>query len=409
MGGYAGSHHDAVLKLEERRLARLVCTCDPQRETFAARQGGWRFRDRGVYAFDDYQTMLATCGKHLDLLVVPTPVELHAEIHRAAVEAGIAVYLEKPPTLDYAELEAMIACDRQARKASLVGFNFIIEPPRLALKQRLLDGEFGARQEVRLRAAWSRPTSYFRRCPSAGRLFVGSRLVLDSCLSNELAHFVHNALFWAGAGSLMSWPELASVRAELYRAHLIESADTLFAEARMKDGVQVRLALSLAHAGPCSQSEIVVCEKATIEYIVGRGAHVRWTSGKVETIAWEPFDPLLENHLAYLRYLTDEAPRPATTLADSRAFVALNALCFLSSRTISPIPADRVSLVCNAKEQKDYVSVAGLEAMLEEFVSAGRWPGLNGWPRALPALRVTPSELPSLQEQLRPLATQLPA
>lgn len=409
MGGYAGSHHDAVLRLEERKLARLVCTCDPQPDTFLAQQSAWRFRERGVYVFSDYSSMLAACAKHLDLLVVPTPVHLHAEIHKAAIDAGLAVYLEKPPTLDYAELEEMIERDRRATKASLVGFNFIIEPPRQVLKRRILDGEFGLLREVRLHAMWSRPTSYFRRCPYAGRLFVGDRLVLDSCLSNEFAHFAHNALFWAGSASVASWPQLTSVKAELYRAHVIESADTICAEARTENDVTVRLALSLAHAGPCSHAETVVCENATIEYIVGQGAQIRWASGKLERIAWEPFDPLLQNHLAYLRYLTDETPRPATTLADCRAFVILNALAFVSSGTIAAIPAEQVSLVFNSKEQKDYVSVAGLDGVMDEFAKQARWPSANGWSRASPPARATPAELTRLQERLRPLATPLPA
>jgi predicted dehydrogenase len=34
LGGFAGSHHNAVARLEERGHAKLVCTCDPRVEFF---------------------------------------------------------------------------------------------------------------------------------------------------------------------------------------------------------------------------------------------------------------------------------------------------------------------------------------------------------------------------------------
>src|SRR5690606_6543634 len=97
MGGFAGWHHNTIARLEERNLAKLVCTCDPHAAAFTTEQQTWRLSERGVCIFPDYRQMLDACGKELDLLVVPTPINLHAEMHRAGVEAGIPVYLEKPP------------------------------------------------------------------------------------------------------------------------------------------------------------------------------------------------------------------------------------------------------------------------------------------------------------------------
>ena len=44
------------------------------------------------------------------------------------------------------------------------------------------------------------------------------RVVLDSCLGNALAHFVHNMLFWIGGPELLSWAQIAAVRAEVEHA-----------------------------------------------------------------------------------------------------------------------------------------------------------------------------------------------
>lgn len=403
MGGFAGWHHNTVAKLEERGQARLICTCDPQAAAFALQQEAWKFTARGVSVFPNYRTMLDACHRELDLLVVPTPIQLHAEMHRAGVELGLPVYLEKPPTLDYLELEDMIVRDRLARKASLVGFNFIIEKSRLALKERILAGEFGAVRGATLVALWPRPADYFRRNSWAGRLMMDGRVVLDSCFGNANAHFVHNLLFWAGGPELYTWAQPAAVRAALYRAHAIEGADTFFVEADTTTGVTMRFALSHTGTGAGTHAETILCDKATLRYIVGQHAEIRWNDGRVERIILDEFDGLAENHLDYYRYLRGESARPATLLTDTRPFVALNDLAHISSGHIAPFPAALVTAVCDAKEQKDYVNVAGMPAAQENFLVRGTWPGANGWPRE-PGAVVTPADLPRFRDTVRAMA-----
>ncbi len=400
MGGFAAAHHATVARLEERGECRLVCTCDPRAADFAAQQQLWKFDTRGVQVFDDYRVMLERCHRELDLVVTPTPIQLHAEMHAAAAAFGLPSYLEKPATLDYRELENMIARDAQLPKASLVGFNFIVEKPRLALKERILSGEFGSVRGATLTGLWPRPTSYFQRNAWAGRLMMDDRIVLDSCMGNALAHFVHNLLFWAGRCEVFSWAQLAAVRAELYRAHDIQGADTFFVEADSTGGVTMRFALSHACSGTSSQSEVVICERATVRYVVGHVAEVRWCDGRVERIELGPFDGLTENHLEYYRYLRGESPRAATTLADSRPLVVLNDLAHVSSGHIAPIPPERVSGTRDEKEQKDYLEVSGLTTLQEQFALHGTWPSEAGWSRE-PAVVATPGDLARFHDTIR--------
>jgi predicted dehydrogenase len=403
MGGFAGSHHGTVLRLEERGEAKLICTCDPQAAKFAPQQQQWRLAARGVRVFEDYRAMLEQCHQDLDLVVIPTPIQLHAEMHAAAASFGLPSYLEKPATLDYVELERMIADDDRLPASSLVGFNFIIEKPRQQLKERLLAGEFGAIRGATLTARWPRPTTYFRRNEWAGRLMIGERYVLDSCMGNALAHFVHNILFWAGHDEVLSWAQLKQVRAELYRAHEIEGADTFFVEAVSDTGITLRFALSHACAGASSQDEVVICEKATLRYVVGQQAEIRWSDGRVERIKLSTFDGLEENHLEYYRYLCGEAPRVATTLADSRPFVILNDLAYVSSGPIATIPPEKILRVRNEKEQMDYLEIAGLPTAQDGFVLHGIWPTGTDWPR-LPGTVVTPDDLVRFHDVVRAMA-----
>jgi hypothetical protein len=165
----------------------------------------------------------------------------------------------------------------------------------------------------------------------------------------------------------------------------------------------MRFAVSHACAGPSTHSEVVLCDKAVIRYSVGGTIEIRWTDGRTEKWPLDPFDPLLENHLDYFRYLRGESPRPATTLADSRPFVALNDLAHVSSKTIGIIPADRVSGVRDEKEQKDYLHVGNMIAAHENFLVRGVWPSGCGWGRE-PGEVVTPGDLPRFHEIVRTMA-----
>ncbi len=403
MGGFAGSHHNTVARLEERGVARLVCACDPRLAAFGIEQETWRFAQRGVRVFGGYREMLGACHGDLDYVAIPTPIHLHAEMHDAVTSYGLPAYVEKPPTLDFAELEKMIAADRRARKSSLVGFNFIVERSRLALKERLLSGEFGAIRGGTLSALWPRPAGYFARNGWSGRLVVGDRIVLDSCFGNAMAHFVHNMLFWTGTPGLYSWPDVAAVRAELYRAHAIEGADTFFVEADLATGCTLRFALSHACAGASATSETVICEKAILRYAVGGQVEVSWKDGRTERIPSGPFDGLEANHIEYGRYMQGEVPRPATTLEDSRPLVVLNDLAHVSSGRILPIPEALVSRTRDEKEQKDYVHVAAMAKVVDNFLSRGIWPSYAGWRRDNGEV-VTPSDLPKFHGVVRAMA-----
>lgn len=318
--------------------------------------------------------MLAECAAQADVVVIPTPISLHAAMHRSAIKAGLAVYLEKPPTLDPAELDEMIVVEKRARIPTVVGFNFIVEPERLALKARLLAGEFGVLREVRTLARWPRRAGYFRRNAWAGRLLTDAgRPLLDSCFGNAMAHYVHNTLHWAGGRAQLDWGEPVEVRAQLARAHVIDGADTFLVAARTADGVALRLAFTHAAAGHSVQRETIVCEDATLVYVVGSHCEITFNDGRTERHALPPFDPLYSNHLDYQCCLRGEAVRPSTRLADAVPFVNLNALTYVSSRHIADFVPRRVRWTKAVDPDERRADVEGLDMAMEAFLSEERW------------------------------------
>ena len=400
LGGFAGSHHAAVQNLEAEGECRLVCTCDPAPDKFADKMKKFQFAERGVKVSAHYCDMLDTHGRDLDMVVIPTPVPLHAEMHQACVERGLPVYLEKPPTLDIAELEAMLAVEARAVRQTQVGFNYIVETVCQTLKRRVLAGEFGPVREVRLLGLWPRAITYYTRAAWAGRLMMNGRLVLDFCMGNALAHYVHNLLFWAGDHSLFSWAEVQAVRSELYRAHAIEGADTVFVEAQLSQGKRFRAAASHACSGSAQTEEWIVCDQATVIRTQTQGARIEWHDGRVETLAPDTRNLLMENHRAYYDYLRGVTDRPLTRLADTRPFVQLCDLTFIAAQSIAPVPSVEVTRsrisTTQAGQSEEYVAIAGIEAAARAFITRGQWPSAAGVSWARPGGSATPNDLPQL-------------
>ena len=365
MGGFAASHHRALQSLEKEGLCQVVGACDPFPNSFLQEREEWRFAERGVRVFGDWQAMLELLNGEVDVLTVPAPLPLHAPIHKAAVERGVACYLEKPPTLFWRELDEMLEEEKAARFATNVGFNFIIETARQNLKQRILSGEFGKLLRVSFLGHWPRPKSYFTRSPWAGKIWLHNRLVLDSCIGNAMAHYIHNLLFWAGTRELFDWAAVAKIEAELYRAHAIESYDTVLARGILNNGVQFRIAATHACLPPQHQREEVICENAAITYVVGGEWSIEWSDGRAERIESgkaDSGDLLARNFVAYFDYLRGIASRPPTTLEESKPFVHLTNLVYVAAEHIDEVEQELTI------QENEWIAIGGLEKAMEEFV-----------------------------------------
>ena len=396
MGGFAGWHHDVIQQLEAEGQCQLICTCDPDPGAFMDKMHDWQFTGRDVLVFDNYLDMLDACAAQLDLVTIPTPVPLHAEMHRACVERGLAVYLEKPPTLDSAEMDTMLAVEAGARMQTNVGFNYIVEQPRLALKQRIVAGEFGHVRKVNFTGLWARSREYYQRNNWAGRLMLNGRPVLDSCMGNAMAHFTHNILFWAGQADVFNWSPIKQVRAELYRAHAIQGVDTFFILAQTDDDITLQLALTHGYDGPYYHPEVVECENATITYLTGDHYEIRYKDGSSESQT-TPAVSLRENlatHLAYLR--GDGLPHPITRLVDSQPFVHLNDLAYIASGQISTVPAQYWHTAQSSEEPGELVGIQDIASIAERFFSTGEFPSEQRVPWAHTGGTATRQDLPRL-------------
>jgi 1,5-anhydro-D-fructose reductase (1,5-anhydro-D-mannitol-forming) len=109
---------------------------DPQRARGFA--GEWGISE----VFDSVDSLLGALPG-LDLLIIATPDHLHAPAVELALNAGVAVYCEKPLTNDAATARHLAEVAEQVRLPNTVGYSFRYSPAIQALWRDLRSGRLG--------------------------------------------------------------------------------------------------------------------------------------------------------------------------------------------------------------------------------------------------------------------------
>jgi len=138
---------------------RLAACCDPILER-AQNFARWH---RIGKVFTDYKEMLASPG--LDAVYLAVPHFLHSEMILAAVEAKLAVLVEKPLTRTYTEGLAVVQRIRQAGVKVGVNYQYRYDPGCYALAQAVRSGVLGKVFSVNILVPWRRDAAYFDKAP----------------------------------------------------------------------------------------------------------------------------------------------------------------------------------------------------------------------------------------------------
>ena len=187
----------------------------------------------------DFDSLLSSIGRlKIDLCVVPTPIHLHTRMTIALLKAGVDVLVEKPLCSTGRDAEAIMQASRSSGRFVAVGFQYFHAPEVASLKQRLIAGDIGTIKRIVVHGAWPRAHSYYTRNTWAGHLSVGPDTVLDSPISNAMAHFVMLMLYLTETGS-SAMPDPTLRTAELYRAQDIQSFDTAIVSLESANGIRM--------------------------------------------------------------------------------------------------------------------------------------------------------------------------
>lgn len=141
------------------------------------------------HAFGDVGEMLDTAD--IDAVSVIVPNKFHASLAIQALEAGKHVFCEKPPALNEAEVEQMIAVADRSGKRLMFNFNNRARPESYAMKAFIDDGTVGHINSAQAR--WIRRTGI----PGFGGWFTNRALSGGGPLI-DLLHMIDLALYFMG-------------------------------------------------------------------------------------------------------------------------------------------------------------------------------------------------------------------
>ncbi|MFL6763037.1 MAG: Gfo/Idh/MocA family protein [Sphingomicrobium sp.] len=223
--GWIGrSRMEAILATGD---AVAVAVCDPNSEMIA----GAKTLAPLALEVDSLEAMLAL---DLDGVVIATPSALHAEQCIAAIDAGAAVFCQKPLGRNAAEVEAVLAAARRADRLLGVDFSYRHTAAMQAIRDRVRAGELGQvfAADLMFHNAYG---------PGAG-WFWDPRLSGGGCMIDLGVHLV-DLILW-----LFDFPEVRIVHATALREGRAvrqgEVEDYAVGELRLANGVNVRIACS---------------------------------------------------------------------------------------------------------------------------------------------------------------------
>lgn len=87
-------------------------------------------------------------AQDIDAVIVASSTDTHAELSIAALQAGKAVFCEKPLDLDLQRASNVAKVAEEAGVPLFVGFNRRFDPQFTAVKQRMLAGDIGTTEQI---------------------------------------------------------------------------------------------------------------------------------------------------------------------------------------------------------------------------------------------------------------------
>jgi len=277
---------------------------------------------RGVILTTDARDLLTRLAGKMDAVFGPTPVARHEQDYALAVEYGYYLYLEKPPVLNPEAFCRMLQLEERAVRPTVVWFQALADPRRLALRERIVAGEFGRLLSVAFSGFWPREQAYHTSSRWVGCLKRDGELILDSVFGNAMAHFLNNLLFCCGTGDLWSWGEVKHPEAELYRAHPIESPDTAFVSGETRGGVDLRFCGSHACANIWKHQETLHAEHTSLVFPASGDVVILCPDGKRKVVPYVgggAFEEL--SMLRFLLSLASPEQRGGMTIREALPFV----------------------------------------------------------------------------------------
>ena len=180
-GGLARHAHDP------EQGARVIACCDLSQETLEKNR---EFYGEEIFTTRHYADLL---DQDLDAVFVTTPDFLHEEMAIAALEAGKAVYLEKPMAISTAGCDRILAAARRSGAKLFVGHNMRHMPFVLKMRELIGSGKIGAVKAVWCRHFVGHGGDYYFKDWHAERRYANSLLLQKGAHDIDIMHWLANS------------------------------------------------------------------------------------------------------------------------------------------------------------------------------------------------------------------------
>jgi|LSQX01.2.fsa_nt_gb predicted dehydrogenase len=364
IGGY-GIHYVTALVQREQQGAplRLVAMVDP----VATASPVYPL----VAHVPCYQDLEACLRDHpADLVVLASPIQFHAEQIRTALAHRAHVLCEKPLCATRRQGLDLIEAQAAAGLQVGIGYQWSFCPAILQAREDTWAGLYGVPRVFRTRVYWPRSDAYFSRNRWAGRIRDSQgRPVYDSVLNNATAHYLHNMLFFLGSAPHEArLPE--RIEARLLRGNPVETFDTALVrmEADLPDDLPVVLALAVSHATASLVDPDLEYRYSRGRLLVQQGilrGELDGPDGSVKE--YGPVtgpDPVADKLDAMLEAVRTGQRPPC----DIRTAYAQTAVLAAIQETAPVETVPEAGRVITRRDQATWLSVPGLEAVMDRFV-----------------------------------------
>lgn len=294
LGGYGLTHIEAVRWLSEHGLAKLTGVVALEVDRRQRPELVSSLKGEGVVLYDDLDHFWESGRGVADVLTVPLGIHAHVPVSVHALESGLHVYCEKPAAATIQDVDILIAAQQRTGLVVTIGYQHLYSNAMQKIKERIVDGRLGRVQSVTLMCGWPRSIQYFTRNDWTGKMRLKGDWILDSPANNANAHYLMNALYLC-SDQLRTAATPRTLRAELYRANAIESADTVQMQFETGGGSKVHVLFTHANWYANGPVMHIRCERGIVYWQTDNGkTHVRYAHG-----GREEFDNQTHRHWRY--------------------------------------------------------------------------------------------------------------
>lgn len=371
IGGYGENYVSMLLTHADDPSYRIVGFVDPAPQRSRRLE---EIQQKGIRLYDDLSQLYRDARP--DLVMMATPIHLHAPHTCMALVNGSNVLCEKPVGATPDDARRMLAAERRTGRFAAIGYQWSFSPSIQRLKQDILEGHFGRPIRLKTLSCMPRSAHYFNRNDWAGRKWTNDGTpVFDSPANNASSHFLHNMLYILGEDPHLSATP-ARVQAELYRANDIENFDTCAIRCITTSGAE--LLFYASHSVPIRFGTVLryEFEHGCVFYESANpaGLVARMSDGSIRLYG----DPSADRHQKIWRAI--EAVRDHKPVACSVMGATPHTLCVAAAQMSMPEIQTFPRRLLTAEQLPDGVvrCVAGLDAALVQCYDQGVLPHEHG-------------------------------